>query len=122
MARTVLYKVGHHGSHNATLNGTAASEYPSLAWMGQGKFADEFAAMINAVNKWALAVKPKRWVHPLPSIKAALMEKTGGRLFQTDTDAPPGPSDPTSSDWRDFQKRTRTDPDRLYFEHDVLDQ
>ena len=117
MARTVLYKVGHHGSHNATLSGTAASEYPSLAWMGQGKFADEFAAMINAVNKWALAVKPKRWVHPLPSIKAALMEKTGGRLFQTDTDAPPGPSDPTSSDWRDFQKRTRTDPDRLYFEY-----
>ena len=26
LARTVLYKVGHHGSHNATLNGKLDDE------------------------------------------------------------------------------------------------
>jgi beta-lactamase superfamily II metal-dependent hydrolase len=29
LGRTVLYKVGHHGSHNATLNGDLKSEHPN---------------------------------------------------------------------------------------------
>ena len=35
LARTVLYKVGHHGSHNATLNGTEADELPQLGVDGR---------------------------------------------------------------------------------------
>lgn len=37
LGRTVLYKVGHHGSHNATLNGKASPKYASLAWMAQAR-------------------------------------------------------------------------------------
>ncbi len=54
MNRAVLYKVGHHGSHNATLSGTAADEHPNLSWLGQGDAAREFTAMITAVNEWAM--------------------------------------------------------------------
>ena len=39
LGRTVLYKVGHHGSHNATLNGSARDEVPNLAWMATGELA-----------------------------------------------------------------------------------
>ena len=123
MSRTVLYKVGHHGSHNATLNGTAEDEYPNLAWMGHGKYGSEFVAMITAVNKWALGVKPKPWRHPLPSIKTALHAKCHGRVFQTDTNNFNLPTDPSDPDWKDFLKRARVKhPDRLYFEYDIHDR
>ena len=121
LARTVLYKVGHHGSHNATLNGTAETDYPCLAWMGQGKYASEFAAMITAVNKWALKVKPKPWVHPLPSIKAALHEKAMGRVFQIDTPTIDKPDGVSVEEWTDFEGRVHIDPDGLFFDYVVHD-
>ncbi|MFN0156367.1 MAG: hypothetical protein ACKVUT_18480, partial [Gaiella sp.] len=34
LSRAVLYKVGHHGSHNATLSGSTGDEHPNLSWMG----------------------------------------------------------------------------------------
>ena len=121
MSRTVLYKVGHHGSHNATLHGTEADAYPNLSWMGRGKYGSEFVAMITAVNKWALAVKPKPWVHPLPSIKKALMEKCGGRVFQTDTPEVTRPEGVSAAEWQEFERRTNIDPAGLYFEYEVHD-
>ena len=121
MARTVLYKVGHHASHNATLNGTTDDDYPNLAWMAQGKYADEFACMITAVEKWAFGLKPKPWRHPLPSIKSALLEKTAGRLFQTDTGTVTKPAHISAADWKEFTDRMHVDPDGLYFEYDVID-
>jgi hypothetical protein len=120
LGRTVLYKVGHHGSHNATLNGTTETDYPCLAWMGQGKYADEFTAMITAVNKWALAVKPP-WVHPLPSIKAALHEKARGRVFQIDTPTVDKPNNVSAAEWKEFQDRVHIDPGGLFFDYEVHD-
>ena len=119
LARTVLYKVGHHGSHNATLNGATDSDYPCLAWMGQGKFTSEFTAMITAVNKWALKVKPKPWVHPLPSIKTALHDKAEGRVFQIDTSTLARPDGASVDDWNDFMGRVHIDPAGLYFDYEV---
>ena len=43
LGRTVLYKVGRHGSDNATLSG---SKNACLAWMAKGRHAAEFAATI----------------------------------------------------------------------------
>ena len=84
LKRTVLYKVGHHGSHNATLKRQGAPGRASLAGMASGAFAGEFVAMITAVEAWA-HLKPKpNWNHPLPAIKKALVEKAGGRVLQTD--------------------------------------
>jgi hypothetical protein len=53
LSRTVLYKVGHHGSHNATINGLSTDDHANLAWMAQGDSGREFCAMITAVRKWA---------------------------------------------------------------------
>ena len=74
----MLYKVGHHGSHNATMKGKAGSHEASLAIMAQGKHAAEFVAMITAVEAWAHQKPKPDWNHPLPAIKQALVEKAGG--------------------------------------------
>lgn len=115
--RTVLYKVGHHGSHNATLNGTPDDEHANLGWMGAGEHAGEFAAMITAVRKWA--IEEAGWDHPLPQIKEALLKKTSGRVFQTDTswEEMEKRADTATKAWKAFAKRTT--PHRLYFDYVV---
>lgn len=115
LARTVLYKVGHHGSHNATLNGKSESEHPSLGWMAQGSFAKEFTAMITAVRAWAET--QKGWDHPLKAIKDALIKKASGRVFQTDTDFEKMADGMGSDEWKDFKIRASGDP--LYFDYTI---
>ncbi|TIP29601.1 MAG: hypothetical protein E5X67_06045 [Mesorhizobium sp.] len=115
LGRTVLYKVGHHGSHNATLNGKASSKQASLAWMAQGQNAAEFVAMITAVEAWAHHKPKPDWNHPLPAIKTALVEKTGGRVLQTDTSlAQAAPVGAGAAGWQSFLGRVTETP--LYFD------
>ncbi len=120
ISRTVLYKVGHHGSHNATLNGTVDSDYANLSWMGQGKYANEFTAMITAVNSWAMQKNNPPWRHPLPSIREALESKTQGRLFQTDMDIPAKPDDVSNSEWEKFTSNCTFD--KMFFDFQILDE
>jgi len=110
LARTVLYKVGHHGSHNATLKGDAGSDYPSLGWMAQEPFAKkEFTAMITAVRAWA--VTQDGWDHPLKAIKDAIIKKASSRVFQTDEDY-------TDEELKErFKSRAKIDP--LYFDYQI---
>jgi len=118
LGRTVLYKVGHHGSHNATLDGKASDDYPNLGWMAGGEYEREFTAMITAVRAWAET--QEGWDHPLKSIKDALLAKAAGRVFQTDTDLEAmkivGGGSPR--DWEAF--RSRTMANRLYFDYTVV--
>jgi hypothetical protein len=117
LGRTVFYKVGHHGSHNATLKGQAGSDYPSLGWLARGDYADEFVAMIPANEPWANDVV--HWTHPLPSIRDALMRKAKGRVFQTDVDQVEKRATISQAEWDEFQGRiAETD---LYFEYTVFD-
>ena len=120
LARAVLYKVGHHGSHNATLSGTAGDEYANLAWMGQGDAASEFTAMITAVNEWAETKNDPPWVHPLPSIKTALLRKAQGRVFQTDENKPSKPGGLSAGEWKKFTDRSTFED--MYFDWSVLDE
>lgn len=117
LSRTVLYKVGHHGSHNATLNGQESDPYPNLHWMGLGDHAREFTAMITAVRAWAET--QKGWDHPFWAIKRALLKKASGRVFQTDTDFARMARTPEGSelDWQAFRGRTTATP--LYFDYRV---
>jgi beta-lactamase superfamily II metal-dependent hydrolase len=117
LSRTVLYKVGHHGSHNATLNGKLKDPYPNLSWMADGEYASEFTAMITAVRHWAET--QKGWDHPLKAIKDALLKKAGGRVFQTDCElkSMKRASESPKSDWESFQSRSQYD--RLYFDYQV---
>jgi hypothetical protein len=75
LKRTVFYKVGHHGSHNATLreHGLEMMEKLSIA-----------AIPVDH----AMALK-KRWGKmPSPVLVDALIEKTSGALLRSDAPAP----------------------------------
>jgi len=118
LSRTVLYKVGHHGSHNATLNGRDDDSYANLEWMAVGPYAREFTAMITAVRKWAET--QKGWDHPLKAIKDALLKKAAGRVFQTDTDVDgmAMPAGASGADWKAFENRRAGH--RLYFDYSIM--
>jgi len=120
LGRAVLYKVGHHGSHNATLSGTVNDDHPNLGWMGLGTAASEFTAMITAVNEWAMTKNHPPWVHPLPSIKQALIEKARGRVFQTDENKPLKPDSVSDAEWKRFTKRSIFQS--LYFDLQIMDE
>jgi hypothetical protein len=120
LARAVLYKVGHHGSHNATLAGTVDNEYANLSWMAHGEHADEFVAMITAVTEWATTENTPPWIHPLPSIKTALRKKAQGRVLQTDEDKPAKPSGVPAAKWKQFTDRLVTED--LFFDLTIRDE
>ena len=117
LGRTVLYKAGHHCSHNATLNGKLTDTYANLSWMAHGDYGREFTAMITAVRKWAET--QKGWDHPFKAIKDELLKKASGRVFQTDTDLESMTKAENSSqiEWSDFQ--SRVEGERLYFDYTV---
>jgi hypothetical protein len=72
--RTIFYKVGHHGSHNATLREKGLELMKS----------DRLAAFIPVDTKVAHEVKG--WEHmPLPAIRERL-EKKCAVIFQSDMD------------------------------------
>ncbi len=76
LARTVLYKVGHHGSHNATL------KHGGFELMAS-KWPDEFVAMLP-VNENLARYHTSYGEMPLTSLVYALLDRTKGRLFRTD--------------------------------------
>jgi hypothetical protein len=98
LARTVLYKVGHHGSHNATLR------EKGLELMASG----ELAAMIP-VNR--VTAQKMAWLMPFPSLLNRLVEKTHGRVMDAEhglDDA--APKDLGAAAWSDFIARTDVQP------------
>lgn len=110
--RTVLYKVGHHGSHNATL-----TEYVE-------KMSPDLVAMIPVDENWA--ADEQGWEHPADSVLKALKGKTKGRIIRMD-EIPPGdeppekPDEATESDWEAFTDQLDWDrsPDKLWIEYTV---
>lgn len=71
-ARTVLYKVGHHGSHNATLRERGLELMTSR----------ELVAMVPVDERFANDVK--HWNMPFPSLLRRLDEKTVRRTIRAD--------------------------------------
>jgi glyoxylase-like metal-dependent hydrolase (beta-lactamase superfamily II) len=82
LRRTVLYKVGHHGSHNATLLDKG------LKLMGRDDGTGEFVAMLP-VDEFVAQVKAGYGQMPLKSLVKDLLIRTGGRLMRNDEDLPP---------------------------------
>ena len=78
LRRTVLYKVGHHGSHNATRKpgGLESMTSPDLV------------AMIPTDSEFALARRPHPWLMPASGLATALDSKTKGRVLRADSDFP----------------------------------
>lgn len=73
LRRTVLYKVGHHGSHNATLK--AALEQMTHP---------ELVAMIPTYEEMAAKKRPP-WVMPATNLARELVKRTQNRVLRTDT-------------------------------------
>ncbi len=74
LKRTVLYKVAHHGSHNATLKKLGLEMMTS----------PELTAMIPVDQMWAEDRRPHRWMMPFSPMYEDLMTRTGGRILRTD--------------------------------------
>jgi hypothetical protein len=75
LARTVFYKVGHHGSHNATLRDKGLELMTRLR--------------VAAVTVDEAIAQQRRWGRiPFPGLLDRLEEQTGGRVLRTDR-APP---------------------------------
>jgi hypothetical protein len=88
LRRTVLYKVGHHGSHNATLR------EQGLELMGGEEGSPDLIAMLPVDER--IAHTKKRWMQmPLKSLIEDLVARTGGRVLRVDEDATLDDSNPT---------------------------
>lgn len=74
LRRTVFYKVGHHGSHNATHRKLGLEQMTS----------PELVAMIPTDEKFALSKGPNGWKMPDPGVDEALQQKTRGRVLRAD--------------------------------------
>lgn len=115
LKRVTLYKVGHHGSRNATL------KQKGLEIMS----ASELIALIPVDEAWAKD-GGKNWEHPDSRLLERIHEKTKGRLIRTDQ-IPPGKEPPTNPglvtevQWKQFTKKLNWDqgPDRLWIEYTV---
>lgn len=96
--RTVLYKVGHHGSHNATLKdkGLKMMTSPSLV------------AMIPVDEKEAGKPKgrsPKGWAMPYGKLLEDLKERTEGRILRADFELSEGKEPGWSEGWDRLQEK-----------------
>lgn len=98
LRRTVLYKVGHHGSHNATLRQQGLELMESR----------DLVAMLPVDEKFAHDTYG--WGMPFPFLHDRLQEKTGGRLLRADDrQRALGPEPPSGSwlskkEWKAFRK------------------
>jgi hypothetical protein len=72
--RTRLYKVGHHGSHNATLKDRG------LAMM----IHDELVVMIPTDEEFGKRQGSSGWQMPNPRVRTALRERSKGRILRND--------------------------------------
>lgn len=96
LERTVLYKVGHHGSHNATLRaqGLEMMTRPDLV------------AMIPVHAEHA---QKRKWAMPFPTLLERLQEKTRGRILYSDVGIPERPGTIPPEQWEAFKGRVNQD-------------
>ena len=106
--RTVLYKVGHHGSHNATLRKMGLELMVS----------DQLTAMIPVDESWALDRTPKPWKMPFHLLYTDLDRRTRGRILRTDLGCVEPP--PTNPAWSQFGYCPRVED--LYVELTIADE
>src|SRR5207253_3186607 len=118
-SRTVFYKVGHHGSHNATLR------EDGLELMG-----GDLVAMIPADEQMAAAQgrkgpdgKPQGWSMPFPALLTRLETKTHGRVIRLDSGVPVqrGP-ELSQLEWNSFTKAIDEPADKLYIDYTIIDE
>lgn len=114
LERTVLYKVGHHGSHNATLQEKGLEMMTSR----------DLVAMLPVDEVQAHQPKGRDkdgWEMPSEALYRRLMEKTRGRVLRLDKGWPKKtetqrPADLSQQEWKDFKNATTVDRWYIDFE------
>lgn len=92
LARTVFYKIGHHGSHNATLREN-----------GLERMTDEgLVAMLPLDRKTAAKME---WNMPFPSLYERLGERCKGRILDLELGIPAKPAAVSDAEWGQFLDR-----------------
>ena len=92
LARTVFYKIGHHGSHNATLRAN-----------GLERMTDEgLVAMLPLDRKTASKMN---WNMPFPSLYERLGERCKGRILDLELGIPRKPAAMSEAEWSRFLDR-----------------
>jgi len=114
LGRTVCYKVGHHGSRNATLS------KDGLELMGSA----DLVALIPVDQDWAKA--EMGWEHPAEQLLKQLLKKARGRVLRSDKiplpgEQPPQPLEATETLWQAFITGLEWDrsPERLWIQYTV---
>jgi hypothetical protein len=113
LARTVLYKVGHHGSHNATLRSA-----------GLERMSPALVAMLPVDGEWARKKKPQPWKMPFPPLLAALQRQARGRVIRADTGVPTRDAALASLlEWDQFSARAVVGPGAvpLWYDYTVTE-
>lgn len=109
LKRTVFYKVGHHGSHNATGRSLA----DNTPWGLELMTSPDLVAMIPVDEAFANQVK--HWPMPWPKLYERLGELTQGRILRLDHGAPD--SSQPDAEWQKFMGQVRVTP--LYVQYTV---
>ena len=104
LERTVFYKVGHHGSHNATLKDQG------LELMTH----EDLTAMIPVDHE--VAVKKGWHEMPLDSLVKRLRTKAKGRVLQADQPTPKRPAGTSKKEWKAFKDRLKVGDNDLWYE------
>ena len=111
LERTVFYKVGHHGSHNATMSESGLELMKSF----------DLAAMIPVNREMA---QKKTWKMPFEPLFKRLKEKTKGRILLADEDdlskiKPDYTKNLTAKEKKNFEKSVSINP--LFVEYTISD-
>lgn len=103
--RVSVYKVGHHGSHNATLS------KQGLELMER----DDLVAFLPVDEPQA---RRKRWAMPFGPLYERLQIKTKGRILRADTGVPDRPDGVSVKQWQQFLDQVQQDisPEQLWIE------
>jgi hypothetical protein len=112
LARTVFYKVGHHGSFNATIR-AYGQDKKGLELMT----SPDLVAMIPVNHAMAVI---KRWDMPFDPLLQRLEEKTSQRVMRIDDPFPkPQPDGMSDAAWQAFKANFEETP--LYMQYTVTD-
>ena len=101
-----VYKVGHQGSHSATLRELGLELMTSR----------ELTALLPVDRRTA---RRMGWNMPFPTLYRRLAEKTNGRILDLEKGLPAGPrTGVRDAEWEDFLSRTALRPDYVDYRID----
>ena len=128
LKRTLLYKVGHHGSHNSTLkNWVRLKDRTSPPTPYGLEQMDDIISMITVDHAAVSKSMPRPWKMPYSSLYKRLRTKSSRRILRADQKTAPLSSSakkdvvPTSKDWTEVPGKSHLKWRRSEEEFELLE-